>query len=310
MNRDYQSPTEKIFASGTSQSFFCDHPAYSTSVPEILRSCGQYELLTSRQKFREFCKEKKLSVPAFLASDKFERLSAWAIKCNRFPMAIKSATNLADGKVSFLLKAFRELPEFYEQITEHLPGPVILEEFIIPKARVEITWLDGSIKLISQTSLEKSMLLRPAWRAFPVKLPETTAKQITSIASNFNELLSLKNVPVRLSFAITGHGPVLLSVNSGFNRPEYHTEWRQLMKMPGLADVTDPHNGPMCKIFSFYGFKSSDFAEKQLEKLCSNSLVKWAALEDQITVLICSEKTSTLQEESGRVEAMFKHLSD
>ncbi len=309
MNLDYQNPFEKIFASGTSQIFFCDHPAYSTSIPEVLRSCGQYELLRSRQKLREFCSEKKLISPAFLASDKFERLSAWAIKINRFPMAIKSATNLADGNAAFLLKAFRELPEFFELISGHQPGSVILEEFIIPKARVEITWLDGAIRLIAQSSLEKSMLLRPAWRAFPVKLPEEITKRIAVITGNFSELLAIKGVPLRFTFAITGRGPILLALNSGFNRPEYHSGWRQSIKLPELAEVTDPSCGPSCKVFSFYGFKSGDFDAEALEKLCSNSLTRWAALENQITVMICSEKTSTLQEESRRVEAMFQHLT-
>lgn len=309
MNSDYISPFAELFTSQTSQSFFCDDSACEAAVPETLKRCGQFELLHSRQKLREFCREKKLPVPAFMASDRFERLSAWAIKINRFPMAIKSSQNLADGKASFLLKAFRELPEFFEQIVAYRPGDVILEEYITPKARVEVTWLNGKIRIIAQSSLEKSMQLRQAWRAFPVKLPKEIFAGINLIADQFSQLLHLNEIPLRLTFAITGRGPILLALNSGFNRPEYFSEWRQTLNLPALSDISDPESGSYCKIFSFYGFKSSDFDEDQLIKLCSSSQIKWAALADQIAVMLVSEKATTLQEDARRVEAMFKHLS-
>lgn len=311
MSRPYQSPIEQLFAS-TDVNFFCDHPDYADRHPDALKACPQYSLLISRQKLREFCISRKITCPAFFAADQFAKLSAWAVKVNRFPMTMKSATNLADGEAGFILKAFRELPDFHEQISAIFPGAIILEEFINPKARVELTFFNGVLRICAQTGLEKSMKLRHTWRAFPIRLPEKILGEINDITGQFSELLSVAGVPIRFSFGLTGASPVLLSINAGFNRPEYHPEWRNKAGLATLGDCSaKPSDGEkLCKVLFFPGFKEEEVDENRLKIACDSTLVDWAAVEGQIIVFICSEKASTLLEESKRVDAMFKHLAD
>jgi len=155
MNAEYHSPVASLYQVDGQHSFFCDHPAYAGDWPEGLVANPQFGLLNNRLKLREFCQAGKFLTPAFFAADQFARLSAWAVRQNQFPMAMKSAVNMADGAASFVLKAFRELPEFFELINSQQAGSVLLEEFIIPKARVEVTWLNGSIRLIARSGLDK-----------------------------------------------------------------------------------------------------------------------------------------------------------
>lgn len=295
---------------GSNPAFYCDGPAYAGQIPADLKACIQYELLSNRQKLREFTGNNGIATPAFIVSDQFPRLSAWAVKQNRFPMAMKSAVNLADGSASFVLKAFRELPEFFETITGQQPGAILLEEFIVPKARVEITWYNGKVRLIAQTGLEKSMRLRHAWRAFPARLPDNFQQQISAITSRFNPLLELTAVPIRFSFALTAAGPILISINSGFNRPEYHPEWRESAHLPKLADPDAATTAQFCRLMTFYDQRTGDFDEKELKRICSETFAYLAVSDSQVMVFLSSAKAATLQEDSRRVEALFKHLSD
>ena len=310
MNSEYNSPVASLFQVADQQSFFCDHPAYAGNWPDGLSINPQFGLLNNRLKLREFCQAGKFLTPAFFAADQFARLSAWAVKQNRFPMAMKSAINLADGTASFVLKAFRELPEFFEQINSRQAGAVLLEEFIMPKARVEITWLNGSIRLIAQFGLDKSMRLRQSWRAFPAKVPENLLQQLSEICRHFADLLAVKGLPLRFSFAISSRGPVLLALNCGFNWPEYHPDWRTAAGLPPLESTEVPDNGRMCRVLNFYDMRPGDVDAAALKKSAGETLAAWAVSQGQAMLLLSSENAATLQEGARRVEALFKHLAD
>ncbi len=310
MSSNYHSFCENIFIPGSDPAFFCDDPAYADRTPATLKSCQQYDLLSDRRKLREFARAGGLKTPSFIVSDQFPRLSAWAVKQNHFPMVIKSAVNLADGTASFVLKAFRELPEFFEIISEKQTGGILLEEFIVPKARVEITWFNGKIRIIAQTGLDKSMRLRHAWRAFPARLPDGFQQQILTIASLFKPLLEIAAVPIRFSFALTSAGPVLISINSGYNRPEYHPGWRKSAHLPDLADPDAAIAQRFCRLMTFYDQKTGEFDAQELKQLCSETFTQIAVSGTQIMVFLSSDKTATLQEDSRRAEALFKHLAD
>lgn len=312
MLKDYRSPIESLPEFIADQTvFFSDSPAYFNIFPQALKDSSQLALLQNRLKFREFCVSRSFITPDFIGSDQFSKLSAWAVKRNKFPLAIKTATNLSDGEASFSLKAFRELPEFFDIIAEKYPGTILLEELIVPKARIEVTYVNSNIRLIAQVSLEKSMLMRHNWRAFPIKLPENALTEISNITREFSGLLEISDVPIRFSFALANATPTLLSVNSGWNRPEYHPVWR---KAAGLADLASSKLGitseRVCKLLFFQGFKTTDFAPDALCKACNSTLARWAVVGDQVIVLLSAEKASTLLEESKRVDAMFKHLRD
>lgn len=312
MKTDFHSPIELLSDFVDSQTpFYADPPAYRDRLPETLRNSQQFELLHNRLKLREFCRDHKIHSPDFIASEKFDRLTAWAVKKNRFPLAIKTAVNLSDGEASYSLKAFRELPEFYENIAGRYPGTILLEDFLTPKARIEVTWLNSTIRLISQVSLDKSMQLRHHWRAFPLKLPAAVLDRINEIAGHFSGLIAVKDIPIRFSFALDQSKPTLLTINSGMNRPEYLPAWTRAAGLPDiLSATTQLQSERICKLLFFYGFSGGDFDQDLLMKTCSGSLTHWGAAGDQIMVLLSAENATTLLEDAKRVDALFKHLRD
>ena len=278
-------------------------------MPPNLCDSSQFSLLTSRHKLREFCSSQKLTVPQYAVSEQFARLSAWAVKFNRFPLIMKTSTNLADGRACYILKAFRELPEFFELITGEFPGPVMLEEFINPKARIEITFLNGAPRIIAQVSLDKSLKLRHSWRAFPVRLPTPIISRMLEITRLFSALVDLKDTPIRFSFAVTATGPVLTAINSGYNRPEYHPEWRSKAGIVSLAESkTETAAEKFCKILHFYECRNDEISEGRLRQAAETSLCQWTRIEDQALIMLSSENTATLLEDSRRVAVLFKHL--
>ena len=290
--------------------FFCDLPAYRDNTPPELLTSSQFSLLTDRQKLREFCSSQKLTIPRYAVSDQFARLSAWAVKFNRFPLIMKSSTNLADGRACYILKAFRELPEFFDRITGEFPGPVMLEEFISPKARIEVTFLNGAPAIVTQVSLDRSLKLRHSWRAFPVKLPEPLISRMLEITGLFQPLVGLKDVPLRFAFVITAAGPVLTAINSGYNRPEYHPDWRNAAGIRPFASAAaeSAASEKFCKVLHFYECRNDEISDISLKQAAVTSLCRRAHIDDQAIIMLASDNTATLLEDSRRVAALFKHL--
>ena len=60
---------------------------------------------------------------------------------------------------------------------------------------------------------------------FPIGLPQELGTKINKIIAQFESLLSLKDFPIRFSFAINQKEPILISINSSHNRPEYYQYW-------------------------------------------------------------------------------------
>ena len=67
----------------------------------------QLEVLDNRCKLREYCIQNNIKTPDFFASDQFLKISQWAMKKNSFPLCIKSAKNLSNNQLIFVLKAYR-----------------------------------------------------------------------------------------------------------------------------------------------------------------------------------------------------------
>ena len=311
MSDEKNSFFEQLYSDASLQ-FFCDLPGGRDKAQPQLCASSQFALLTNRQKFREFCSSQKLTVPQYIVSEQFARLSAWAVKFNRFPLIMKSSTNLADGRACYILKAFRELPEFFEQIISEFAGPVMLEEFISPKARIEITFFNGTPRMIAQVSLDKSLKLRHSWRAFPVRLPAPLTSRMFEIAKLFHDLVSLQNVPMRFSFAVTAAGPILTAINSGYNRPEYHPDWRNAAGICPLAEdnAETAVSEKFCKVLHFHECRNDEISESRLKQAAETSLCRWIRIEDQAVIMLASENTATLLEDSRRVAALFKHLAE
>lgn len=310
MSEDKHSPIEIIADwSHLAGGFYADAPVYRPQIPESLKHSELYQLLSNRVLLREFCISNQIEQPSYISGKQFEALSAWAVKRNRFPLAMKSAINGSDCDHCYVLKAFRELPEFFDAISSSLDGPVILEEFISAKSRLEVTYIAGLPRLIAQFGLEKSMRLRHSWRVFPIRPPEALVDQICAITTRFKGLASIKDVPIRFSFALRGGKLMLLSVNSGMNRPEYHPDW---CNAAGIACISSPaarsHGKKICKLLIYNDL--GEFSETELLANDGDSLVKFATAGNQTVALLSSGNTAKLLEDAEKIDAFFRHSRD
>lgn len=257
------------------------------------------KLFISRKQLRDFCSQNNIPHPQYFASDQFANISAWAVKHNIFPMALKTIRNLTDGKLSFILKGFRELPEFYAQIEEQRKGLAIIEEYINSKARLEICCVKGKIKLISQVSLDKCAYLRHAWRAFPIKLPTTVMSGVKEIITHFIPLLEKYEKPVRFSFALSKTGPVLVAINTEGDRLEYSEEWCKQAGIPNiLTSETMVSSDIICKVIYARNFDKEAFSEDLLKHLCGDCYKAHKIIGDDVVVLLASKDTEELQKAS------------
>lgn len=307
---EQHSPIETIADwSCCASEFYADSPVYAAKIPESLRQSELYQLISNRLMLREFCKRSQIEQPAFVAGIKFDQLSAWAVKRNRFPLAIKSATNGSDCDNCYVLKAFRELPEFYEAITASVKGPVILEEFINAKSRFEITFIAGLPRLITQIGLEKSMRMRHIWRVFPLRPPETLIDQVCAIAGKFRGLVAVRDVPLRFSFVLHNGRPVLIALNAGLNRPEYHPDWCQAAGISGIFLPPGSKTGKrICKLLIYYDV--GEYSESDLRAVSGSNLVKLATSGKQTIALLSADNSRTLLDDSEKINTFFKHCRD
>lgn len=309
MATDNNSPIEKMADwSCCSGGFYADAPIYEDKIPESLRKSELYPLIANRALFREFCKHNQIVQPVFIHGEKFDSLAAWAVKRNQFPLAMKSARNGSDCDHCYVLKAFRELPEFYEAIVNAINAPVVLEEFIVAKSRIEVTFIAGLPRLISQFSLEKSMRMRQVWRVFPIRPPEAMVDQLCSIAGKFPGLNDIKDTPVRFSFALRNNQLILLSLNAGLNRPEYHPEWSDSAGIPSIFNTMKiTGNKRLCKLMIYFDVGINEYSESELLAASGKDLVKFATTETQTVALLSCPDSATLVEEAKKVDTFFKH---
>lgn len=310
MSEEKHSPIEFLADwSHIAEGFYADAPVYASRTPISLKNSELFQLLGNRVLLREFCRRNQIAQPQYISGQQFDILAAWAVKRNRFPLAMKSAINGSDCDHCYVLKAFRELPEFFDAIQNSLAGPVILEEFISAKSRLEVTCIAGLPRLIAQFGLEKSMRMRHSWRVFPIRPPEALVDQIRSITSRFKGLDQIKDVPIRFSFALHGGKPMLLSVNTGMNRPEYHPDW---CSAAGIAGISSPaaksHGKKICKLLIYHDL--GEFAEDELRTIGGESLVKFGSADNQTMALLSSGNTARLLEDAEKVDAFFRHSRD
>jgi hypothetical protein len=236
---------------------FCQPHSFYLSEANILKK----EIL-SRSELRKFLANRSFYQPEFFCADTFEKISAWAVKVNQFPMLLKSDANMANSQNIFKLKAFRELPDFFEKINQNIEGNLVIEKFVTAKARLEVTFFNEKIALITQVGLEKSLNCRHAWRAFPLNLPQEYMRVIESFADSNADLISLKDVPQRITFAIVSGRLVPLSVNPGYNRLEYFPSWGNALRVEKTAGYFKTLN----KLLFFY------LTDEQLQKVNETEL--------------------------------------
>ncbi len=203
-------------------------------------------LLLSRSAFRKHCGVLGLRQPEYFSSKDFSKISAWLIKHQNFPTVIKTDKNLEDCKGHFLLRAFRELPDFFEQVNLLADNSeVIIEPFFKAKGYIEATFFNEQVKMISQVSLTKELNFSHSWRMFPLKPPQAIESKILLFSQKLLPLIKIANIPIRLSFALTEAGITLCSVNAGWNRLEYFPEFSSDFGLSSLAMLEEQHPSPL-----------------------------------------------------------------
>ena len=272
---------------------------------------SQLEVLSDRLKLREYCNQNNIKTPDYFASEQFLKISQWAMKKNTFPLCLKTSKNLTKNHFFYILRAFRELPEFFELIqAKNNNEKVIIEEFIEGKAYLEVTFLDKEIRLISQINLNKAMKLQQKWRAFPIKLPNNIFDKIKDITSFFNQLIEENaSEPLRFSFVIKNAEPILLSINKGNDRLEYMDSWRERAGLTHLKDSHYPYEPQKISKINIYKLQKEvtyDFSETV--KVCEKSDVKYEIIENKLYFMLTNNDPSNLAEDFEKANAVIKQI--
>ncbi|MBP7633711.1 hypothetical protein KBA41_06050 [Candidatus Ozemobacteraceae bacterium] len=192
--------------------------------------------LTDRSSLRAFTRSKNLPTPDGAAAATFDQLSAWIVRRQKFPLALKSCRNASNGAGIFRMEGFRELTGFYEKIQAFEAGPVLVEEWIEPRALIEVSVAGSGLTLMSQVGLDRTLSARWSWRMFPLRLPQVYKAGVENILTAFAPLLNRKGTLLRFTIALTDDKrAVLLSVSGCANRIEYYPGWCEAAGVQPLA---------------------------------------------------------------------------
>lgn len=184
--------------------------------------------------------------------------SAWLMKNNRFPAAIKSVCNTSDGVDTFRLEAYRELPIFFEKIQKKFPGPVLLEEWVDSSSLIEVTMLGDKPFLVSRIELQRKLTAAVQTRTFPVGVPKGCTGQISAFLSFFRKLAGDNPVVLRLCIALGEDSATLISLNIGINRLEYFPGWcRGTSLVEAIEGLSANDKNPSDEIFRVQFFRTS-----------------------------------------------------
>lgn len=271
---------------------------------------SQSEILDNRHKLRQYCRQEGIATPDFFASNQFLPISHWAMKKNSFPLVLKTSENLSSNRLIFVLRAFRELPEFFEAVQRRInEAEVLIEEFLEPKANIEVTLINKEIKLITQIGFNKSMRLQQKWRAFPIKLPSGILNKIQEIIKHFDEIISLADVPFNFSFAIKGNDPILLSINKNPNRLEYLDKWREPGELTPLKETIYPDKSRLINRINIYrDLKEEKHDFTETTSICKHSKVKIEVIEKKLYLMLTASGIKELEEDFEKVNAMIKQI--
>lgn len=266
-------------------------------------------ILSNRIVFREYCDKLGLKQPERFFSDKFSKISDWLVKKNSFPKVVKLASNLSDCESILKLTAFREITSFQDSVRESEEPVFMVEDWIKGLARIEVTVVNKEILYISQVGLAKSLYVKHSWRIFPVAISTVLKKKITNIIAKFDELLLLKNVPVRFSIIVGKSGIVPVSVNVGLNRLEYYPDWSEKFGYRSLFDKKPMKESPnyIFRINFFHKSLNEILTEEDVNELNPESLVKFANTTDSSVVLLKAKDINTLKKDYNQIRSKLRN---
>ncbi|MBF0498645.1 MAG: hypothetical protein HQM09_00815 [Candidatus Riflebacteria bacterium] len=223
-------------------------------------------LLTDRAAMRRYCRESGLIVPAGVEAMDLEGLARWAMQFRRFPLTLKACRNGSGGRGVYRLEGFRELNTYFDHLREKdgEKGLLRIEEWVEPKAMIELTVGPDDYRMTSQIGREPNLTCRTAWRIYPVNIPASLRPGVETILKAFAAFQPLpKGCLLRFTIALTAKDAVLISLNAGFNRLEYLPDWltgdktestdaalMRLFRQPSAANIPDSircMEGASCK---------------------------------------------------------------
>lgn len=252
-------------------------------------------IFENRLDFKEHCRLHGVKTPKSFAANEIAKLTAWAMKHNSFPLVMKTDVNLTDGKHCYLLRAYREFPEFFEGIREEHQGLVLVEDLVEGKARVEVCCVGDEIAHVAQFAMEKSVFMRHSWRAFPMSLPASILGQIKGVVATFKEYLLAIAEPVIFSFVI-GHEPVLISANKNPARPELEPIWGEEGRaLAGPKALQGVGLKKFCKLVYRRDLAEQELDETVLRKLCDESLAFYRLLGADLVLIFTADSLEQLQ---------------
>lgn len=278
----------------------CDnHP----SLLRLLESSKHKQLFKSRNQQRDFFRSAGFEQPEGIFSSDFAKLSAWAVQRNRFPIILKTDLNQHDCINSYILKAFRELPIFHDEIADF--SPYILEAFWPAKAFIEATFIGNRLTLISQIGFARSMRRQQSWRVFPIQPPKNCLKTILFVRSLLPEEASLSETPLRISFAFNPDQTIPLSINLGFNRHEYFEEWGNFLAEPQCPEK----KSIIFNKILFYKINPGLLEESELSDFLQMfACAKKMAIGETTAILLQSANPASLLDDSKKADAFFRRF--
>ena len=279
------------------------------SLPAELLAC-----LTDRARLRAFMRTKGLPAPEGLAAPSFEALSAWIIRRQKFPLALKGCRNASNGAGIFRMEGFRELTGFYDKIQAFEAGPVLVEEWIEPRALIEVTVTGGGTTLMTQVGLERTLSARWAWRMFPLRLPQAYKTGVESILTAFEPLLNRKGTLLRFTIALTADSrAVLLAISGSANRMEYYPGWCESAGVLPLARYLTKASPPQpVKLPASFGrlqffrgpTKTSRFPEKPPGQSAKLGVAAYATAGRYAAALLAGSDPNALSQ-NGKILALL-----
>lgn len=275
------------------------------SLPGDLLAC-----MTDRSRLREFTRSKGLPTPEGVSAATFDQLSAWIVRRQKFPLALKSCRNASNGAGIFRLEGFRELTGFYDKIQAFEAGPVLVEEWVEPRALIEVSVAGSGLTLMTQVGLDRTLSARWAWRMLPLRLPQAYRSEVESILTAFAPILNRKGTLVRFTIALTAdRHAILLAVSGSANRIEYYPGWCEaagvLPQVRYLSKAAVPQPGKTSSTLGRLQFfrspdKASRFPEKIPVQAAKLGVAAYAAVGRYAAAMLTGEDPNALSQ-NGKI---------
>ena len=132
-----------------------------------------------------------------------------------------------------------------------------------------------------------------------------------NVIDKLDNLLNIKDFPLRLSMIIGKDTITPISVNSGLNRLEYYPEWSDKFGIPSLftnsaSEILIKH---LFRIHFFYKRLNLNLTESEIKELNLKSIMKFACTKEVSIVLLRDKDIAVLQKDYSQIKAMLGSIA-